>query len=338
MNRGCDNFQELNVLLSSCGRRVGLMDCFRSALRDLGICGSVVAVDCSLTAPAFHLADAAWQVPRCSEPEFAQVIVELCQRESVRLAVPTIDPELPVYAGNRDLFAAVRTAVAVSGPDTVAIAADKVRTHQWLSEHGFATVRQAPANEALAQPSDWRFPLIAKPRRGSAGIGVAPVADLDALRVACRGRDDLVVEEIAPGQEYTINLFVNASGKCICVVPHMRLEVRAGEVSKAVTAKRPALIELGRQIGEALPGAYGPLNVQCFVDAQGTIRVTEINPRFGGGYPIAQAAGANFPRWLIEEALGRSVWGPFDDWEDGLAMLRYDSAVFVPGRVAGLGA
>jgi carbamoyl-phosphate synthase large subunit len=108
------------------------------------------------------------------------------------------------------------------------------------------------------------------------------------------------------------------------------MEVRAGEVSKGITVREPRLINLGRSIAEALVGAYGALNIQCFMDETGMVRIFEINSRFGGGYPLAHQAGARFTDWLLDELDGRPVAG-FDGWTDDLAMLRYDDAVFVPG-------
>ncbi len=312
---------------------MALLNCFRAAARDLGLRGRVVAADCSATAPAFHLADAAWKVPPCHDPAFIPTMLRLCEREQIDLIVPTIDTELPFYAARREAFAEVGTTVAISGPDTVAIAADKVRTHRWLTRNGFPTVRQAMAWEVLREPRSWSFPLIAKPRGGSAGMGVLRAPSPEVLGLAVRERDDLVVQEISPGREHTVNVYVDRAGRCRCAVPHLRMEVRSGEVSKALTVKHQGLMGLARQIAEALPDAYGAMNIQCFLADEYVMKIIEINPRFGGGYPVAHAAGADFPRWLLQEAAGMSVDADFDQWQDNLAMLRYDEAVFVPGEL-----
>jgi carbamoyl-phosphate synthase large subunit len=109
------------------------------------------------------------------------------------------------------------------------------------------------------------------------------------------------------------------------------MEVRAGEVSKGITVKDKRLMDLARAVAEALPGAFGPLNIQCFMDDSGKIQIIEINARFGGGYPLAHRAGARFTDWLLDELEGKlPSWS--DDWTDDLAMLRYDEAIFVPGN------
>ena len=109
-----------------------------------------------------------------------------------------------------------------------------------------------------------------------------------------------------------------------------RIEVRGGEVSKGITRRVEALEALTWQICEALPGAFGALNVRIFYDeSTGALNVIEINPRFGGGFPLAYQAGGDFPRWLIEEALGHSCTARADVWRDGLVMLRYDRAIYL---------
>jgi carbamoyl-phosphate synthase large subunit len=324
----------VTVLISSAGRRVELLKAFRSALLDLSLDGRVLAADRSARSSAFHSADEAFLVPSCDDAEFLPAVLNLCDKQAVDLLIPTIDPELPVYAAARADFAAAGTTVAISAPEVVEIAADKGLTHGWLTAHGFATVDQATVDEVRGAPANWVYPLVVKPRRGSAGIGVTVVQDQHELALAARS-GDAIVETVAPGQEYTIDALVDRSGRCICAVPRRRLEVRAGEVSKAVTVRSRELEALVVRLCNSLPGAYGPLTVQVFHDDEtGRDIVIELNARFGGGYPLARQAGADYPRWLLEEAAGLPSTASADGWRDGLVMLRYDAAVFVDRREA----
>jgi carbamoyl-phosphate synthase large subunit len=127
--------------------------------------------------------------------------------------------------------------------------------------------------------------------------------------------------------EYTVNLFFNLHGQLRCAIPHRRLEVRSGEVSKGRTERITPLIEAAQRMASILTGAQGPLCFQAIVRPDGSYCVFEINARFGGGYPLAHEAGGRFAQWLLEELDGRHV-SASDDWEAGLTMLRFDSAVF----------
>jgi carbamoyl-phosphate synthase large subunit len=320
--------QPLTVLVSSAGRRVELLRGFRAALAAAGLAGRVLAADRSWYSSALHEADEGVLVPSCDDDAFVPAVLDLCEKHAVDLIVPTIDPELPVYAAARERFAAAGVTVAVSAAETVGIAADKVRTHAWLVEQGLPTVRQAGVDVVRSDPPGWPFPLVVKPRFGSAGIGVAVVHDRDALDVAVRG-DEVVVQEVAQGHEHTIDLLVDSAGRCVSAVPRRRLEVRAGEVSKAVTVRSPALEDVAARVGEALPGAYGPLTVQVFATDDDEVAVIEVNARFGGGFPLAREAGADHPRWLVEEVAGLPSTADAGAWRPGLVMLRYDAALFV---------
>ena len=326
----------VTVLISSAGRRVELLRGFRRALASLGLDGRVIATDASWYSSAFHDADEAFVVPRLDSGEFVPALLSLCEKHQVDLVIPTIDTEMAAWVEGRDRFAAIGTTVALSGAGVVDIAADKQLTHEWLVANGFPTVGQASPEAVLADPGAWTFPLIAKPRFGSAGIGVGIVRDADELAVAV-GRPELgemVVQTLAAGREHTIDVLADRDGRCVCAVPRRRIEVRSGEVSKGVTVRSPRLQDVAARICAALPGAFGTITVQVFVDGDpddeaADLAVIEINARYGGGFPLALEAGADFPRWQLEELLGLPSTATPDRWRDGLVMLRYDAAVFV---------
>jgi carbamoyl-phosphate synthase large subunit len=331
MHSEAADMRDFSVLISSSGRRVGLMECFKQALHDLDLKGGVYAIDCSRSSPAFQLAEKAWTVPKCTDPAFPDAILSICKGAGIRLIVPTIDTELPIYAKLRNRFGTQGIHVCVSSPETVEVCRDKQLTHSFFLRNGFPTVRLSTPQKVAGNVQDWQFPLIVKPFDGSSSVGVRKVNSVEELSLMASDKS-LLVQDLAPGTEHTINIYMDASGKCLCAVPHLRLEVRGGEVSKGVTVKNTKLMALARQIGEALPGAQGPLNVQCFVEADGTMKCVEVNARFGGGYPLAHMAGAHFTHWLIEDVLKLNSERQFDGWQDDLAMLRYDNAVFIAGR------
>jgi carbamoyl-phosphate synthase large subunit len=317
------------------------MECFREALFDNGLTGQVFVVDNSIDAPTVHLADKAWQVPRCTDPRYTDAILGIAVREHVSVIIPTIDGELLPFAKSRNTFLSNGIFVAVSDPPAVQICRDKVLTHSWLVENDFPTIHQSTPAHVLAQYGDWALPLIVKPRDGSASKGVRLIRSFDELRAVAALGPDLIVQEMARGIEHTINVFVDENGRCVCAIPHQRLEVRSGEVSKAVTFKNRPMMELATKIAERLPGARGMLNIQLFRSSDDVLKVIEINARVGGGYPVAHRAGGRFTHWLIEELIEAPSTAAFDQWEDDLAMLRYDSAIFLPGaairRSSGLG-
>jgi carbamoyl-phosphate synthase large subunit len=144
-----------------------------------------------------------------------------------------------------------------------------------------------------------------------------------------RDRDGYVVEAIAYGTEYTVDVLIDRSGRVVCAVPRRRIEVRGGEISKGVTVRDDAIVSTATMIAERLPGAYGVINVQMFRADDGALAVVEINARFGGGFPLSARAGADYPKWIIEELRGAASVLREDVWKAGVGMLRYDSEVFI---------
>jgi carbamoyl-phosphate synthase large subunit len=251
----------------------------------------------------------------------------------VALVVPLIDPALPVLARYAADFARVGTRLMVSSPETIAIGANKVATSAFLRAHGYRTPRLlAEAEIAALRPSD--FPLFVKPAEGSSSIGAGIVRNAEELRVRRAADPSLVVSELIEGAEYTIDVYVDFQGVPRCAVPRLRLETRAGEISKGITVRDETLIALSLDVARKLPGAVGCLTLQAFKVADGGLVVIEINPRYGGGYPLSWHAGADYPRWMIEEAAGLTPdFASGQAFRDNLGMLRYDDEIIIDGEL-----
>jgi carbamoyl-phosphate synthase large subunit len=320
-----------NILFSAAGRRVSLLRHFRRTLDDLGLRGEILAADAGRSAPATFVADRQLRVPRVKDPDYIDAMVALCRDNGVRLLFPLIDTDLELLASNRDAFAEVGTTVVVSDARTAEICFDKKLTWRFFRDHGIDTPEVLDASALDAQP-DTIFPLLIKPYDGSCGIGVTKIRDRRELVFFSQYVEHAMVQEFVQGTEYTIDVLVGFDGRIGCIVPRRRLEIRAGEVSKGLTVRSPAIMAAARRVVEALPGPLGCITVQCFEQPDGRIRFIEINPRFGGGFPLSLHAGADFPRWLIEQDLSGDPTTYRDDWTDDLAMLRYDDEIIVRGE------
>ena len=316
----------LKVLVSSAGRRVELIQCFRSAAVDMGVSLEVIACDVEPDlSSACQMADKSFKVPPCSRPDFIETVADIARREAVDLVVPTIDPELLPFALAAGDFASFGTRIHVSDESVIQVARDKFETMRVLGAAGVPVPRTADLDDVRARPEDWPWPLFLKPKGGSASRLISVVegpADLPTAQL-----EPMIVQEFLDGPEFTINMFIDAGGQLKCVVAHQRLRIRAGEVEKGRTVRNKALTEAAHAIARALPGARGALCFQVIDDKRSGPKVIEINARFGGGYPLVHHAGATFTRWLLEEISGRPSTA-HDDWREGVLMLRYDASVF----------
>jgi carbamoyl-phosphate synthase large subunit len=314
------------LLLTSAGRRVGLLECFRRSAEALNLRLEILAcdIDPHLSA-ACRIADKSFEVPRCDDPGYADRIAEIVGSEGVGLIVPTIDPELGVLAEASDMLAEIGARVHVSPPAVVKIAADKLLTIHALAAAGVPVPQTWPleAVETINGRATW--PMLVKPRWGSASRGIGIVLDPDDLPK--QTVEPIVIQELLKGPEYTVNMFIDSGGNLRSVVPHRRLRVRAGEVEKGRTERVAEFEDIAQRVFAALPNARGALCFQLIVDAVAGAKVFEINARFGGGYPLAHNAGATFTQWLIEETFGLALTANAN-WRDGVVMIRYDAAVF----------
>lgn len=318
----------MHILLTSAGRRVALLQTLRADAVGLGVTPLMLAAD---MAPQFSsacaCADNALTVLRCTDAGYVDGLLASCEQQHVALLIPTIDSELAVLAGAKEQFASHGVRAIVSSPEAVAIARDKQRTADTLAAAGVPTPRTGSLSDVLSGECGMQFPAVLKRVDGSRSIGLHYVDSIGEARGLKLDVGQYVAQERCIGPEYTVNCFVDQYGTLRAAVPHRRIEVRDGEVSKGVTERRADLADIARKIVAAIPGLRGPFCFQAILTDEGP-KVFEINARFGGGYPLAHAAGATFGKWLIEETLGLPCTAN-DEWQDGLLMLRYDAAVFV---------
>lgn len=319
--------QEFTILVSSAGRRVELVSLLREDATRLGLQPRIIATDVNpMLAPACLAADVSYVVPPTTDTSFVPCLGDICRQEGVRLLVPTIDTELQPLARERAALVKWNVLPNISDLASVVVARDKAKTARVLSEAGIIVPRTASMREVIAEPTSWKWPVIVKPTSGSSSIGISQVGSVSQLEALEKQRADLIVQEFICGPEFTINVFVDGSGRCRSVVPHFRRQIRGGEVSKAITVKDAALAEIATKIVAVIPGFFGAICFQAIVGVDGPA-VLEINARLGGGFPLAHRAGARFTQWLVELAAGLPS-SISEEWTEGVWMLRYDNAIY----------
>jgi len=317
----------MNVLLTSIGRRVTLARAFRKEIDAYAPGGRLLGADVSRLSAGFHDADAGFLVPRCTDVEYIPRLLDIVRRERVKIVIPLIDTELGILSRHRETFLREDCHVIVSDVEPVRVTRDKARSAQRFRELGFDAPRAVTPDE-LRDPDALRYPLFLKPGDGSGSIGAFRIDGPAELRYHMAHTEAPVVQSFEDGEEFTIDVFCDLGGVARCAVPRKRLEVRAGEVSKGLTVKDRAMMGAASRLATALGGCRGCVTLQCFRQPGGRLVFFEANLRFGGGYPLAYAAGANFPAWILRMVTGEEI-PAFDGWEDALLMLRFDEAVFV---------
>lgn len=313
----------VNILFTSVGRRVELIKAFCDGYKKLNIKGSIVGIDIDPLAPALQLVDKSFIVPRLSSIDYIPTLIEICKRENIAAIFPLIDPDIPVLAANRNGFEQIGCRIAVPPLDAIDIVDDKWLTTQFFSKLGLAVPRSWLPNTLDIESAT--YPLFIKPRRGSAAKNVFKVKTQRELEFFVDYVANPLIQEFIDGIEITNDVMIDLNGEVLEVVSRQRIEVRSGEVSKGITVFDARIKEACTRIAQALP-ALGPITVQCIL-RENQLYFTEINGRMGGGLPLAIAAGADLPSWLISRLANIAV--EVKPYQVGLYMSRYDETFFL---------
>jgi len=329
----------MNVLLNCAGRRNYLVQFFHQALEGRG---QVFAADASPAAPAMQEADRSFILPAINDPTYIDALLAICRENRVRLLIPLNDLELLPLSTQRQRFLEAGILPVVSAPEVIRICRDKWATLDFLRRSGLQVPRTylglAQAQDALAR-HEVSFPLVVKPRWGSASVGITYVRDEQDLKMAYRlvstsqfgatpaqGEGETVlVQEQFTGQEYGLDVVNDLDGNYVTTFARKKLAMRAGETDQASTVVDEQLSELGRAIGRGL-GHVGNLDCDLFLESGGSY-VLEMNARFGGGYPFSHLAGADLPAALIAWAEGRQPDARWLTIEPGMTASKCDRLV-----------
>lgn len=314
-----------NILITSVGRRVELLQAFRSEQQKLLPNSQILAIDYRPNlSPACQLADQAHSSPKVIDPKYIDFLLEYCGKYNVGLVIPTIDTELLLLAQHRKLFYEHGIELCISDVNLIEHCRDKRRTGSLFKQYSVKYPE-------IYSKDNLHFPCFVKPFDGSCSIGAKHIPTKELLDDSTLTDDNMLFMEFIDKSysEYTVDAYFDKNSILKCILPRKRIEVRSGEVSKGVTKNNFLHHDLIKKFSY-MEGARGCLTMQFFVNEKDDSYIgLEINPRFGGGYPLSYAAGANYPAWLIREYILNEPVDFFETWEKDLLMLRYDAKILV---------
>lgn len=316
----------MNILILSAGTRDKVVQYFK---KELAGRGRVIATDCSTLAPAVYEADAFYLVPRITEPGYLDVILDICEKEKITGVFSLIDPELSLLAKERERFLAVGTTPIVSDYELVETCFDKYRMFELLQKMQIPTAKCFSDKEAFYQELERggiSFPVFVKPVRGSASIHINKVGSRQEIDVLCNLYEDLMIQEYMDGTEFGADVYVDMlSGRCTDIFVKKKIKMRAGETDKSVSFKDEKLFLLIRDFAEKC-GFRGMIDIDIF-QIDGVYYISEVNPRFGGGYPHAYACGVNMPAAVIRNLAGEENEVRIGCYEEGICMMKYNEVM-----------
>lgn len=312
-----------NILILSCGTRNKVVQYFRRTFNGKG---TVVCTDCSDVAPALYEADKHYIVPRMTEPGYLDVILDICRKEKISGVLSLIDPELSLLAENANKFAEVGTTVIGSSYELCEMSLDKMEMYQWLSKHGYNCAKSYMNKDEFYRDVETgiiSYPVFVKPAKGSASIAISKVYDKETLELLFAHSGGLMIQEFLNGQEIGADVYIDMlSGEIVSIFTKKKLVMRAGETDKAVSFKDDKLFALiDRFVKEA--GYSGQIDIDIF-EVNGEYYISEVNPRFGGGYPHAYECECNHMALILNNLNGETNKKNIGAYDDGVYMMKYN--------------
>lgn len=318
----------MNILITSCGRRNKIIEYFKKELKDDG---KVFATDCSKLSPAIYEADEYFIVPKITDPNYINELVSICKKNNVKAIFTLIDLEISLLEENRELFLEVGTIPITSEIDAVNMSFDKYAMYQFLLENGFNIIKSYVSKEVFYKDLNEgkiAFPVFVKPRKGSASINIHKVYSKNEVELLFNQFDDLMIQQFMDGKEYGADVYIDLLTKeVVSIFTKEKIAMRSGETDKSVSIKDEELFTLIERFIK-LTNFKGMIDIDLF-KVNGEYYISEVNPRFGGGYPHAYECGVNFPKLLINNLKNQVNERTIGDYEEGVYMMKYQDIKIV---------
>ena len=302
------------VLFTCAGQRVDIVSAFGRAG------ATTVAADLDPLAPALYHADEKALVPRVDDPGYVPALAALVAEHDVRLVVPLTDLDQEIVSASREALAPAL--VLAPSPEVCRTMGDKFLAHRFFEANGIPSPRTWLPGDV---PDDARYPLLVKVREGFGSRHIYRADDCEQLAFHLGSTPvDSMVQERCLGEEFSIDVFCDLESRCLNAIPRSMIQSKGGESIKGRSLRDPELIAHGARVAETI-GIVGPANVQCFREPDGSLPVTDVNPRFGGAFPLPLAAGSRYPELAIALASGEQPEPRLGDFHEGITMTRFFS-------------
>lgn len=315
----------MNILVTSAGRRVKIVEYFKNAVK--ADKGKIVATDCDENAAALYFADDYEIVPRIDDPEYIDILIDICKIHRIQAIISLIDPELELLAKHKHLFDEKNIQLILSPYEMVVISFDKFKMYEYLTDKGIPTVpTYCDFHKVieLLNKNELSYPLVVKPAKGSASIGLYIVDNETELKEAFQKFDDQIIQPYYKDKEFGIDVYVDMiSGELVDLFIKEKIRMRAGETDKSISIHNEKIESLIKQFIKQTE-FLGPIDIDCF-EFNGQYYISEINPRFGGGYPHAYELGCDYMTYIIHNLKQQknNTYSNYN-YEAKKTMLKYD--------------
>ena len=313
----------MNLLILAAGTRNKIVQYFKNALAGEG---NVIATDASELAPAIYDADKYYIVSSITEPGYIGRIFEICKKEQISGVLSLIDPELSLLAQYEKEFKEIGATVIGSSYELCELSLDKFLMYEWLNTHNFCCAKSWINIEQFYQSIKdgiVTYPVFVKPIKGSASISISKAYDKETVEVLINHEEGLMIQELLNGQEIGADVYIDLiSGEVVSIFTKKKIKMRAGETDKAVSFKDDKLFHFIERF-VSVAGYRGQIDIDIF-EINGSYYISEVNPRFGGGYPHAYEAGCDHMKLILNNLRGIANTKSIGNYDEGIYMMKYN--------------
>lgn len=321
-----------NILILSAGTRNKIIQYFKENFHQHG---KVICTDMSILAPALYDADSYYITSSIQDRNYINNILKICKQENVKGILSLIDPELKLLAENKHLFDAENITLFQSPLDLINISFDKYKFYKTLINKNYKSQKSYINLKEVTQDlssEEIKFPLFVKPNLGSASTNINKVYDENILNILFKNHEDLIIQEFIDGKEYGVDVYIDIISKeVISIFIKEKVKMRAGETDKSISIKDKKMLDLINDFVKDM-GYVGQIDIDVFYK-DGEYYISEVNPRFGGGYPHAYEAGCNFPKYILNNLNGIANKPEIGNYEEGTVMMKYNELKFIRKEV-----
>lgn len=318
----------MNILITSAGSRNKIVQYFKREIKENG---KVIATDMSNLAPAIYDADKFYLVPRIDHKDYIETLLDICKKEKIDCIFALIDPELSLIAKNKNKFLEIGATPLISNYNAVELAFNKYEMYKYLTKKNVKTPKTYIDKKEFYNDLDnskIKFPVFVKPVTGSASINISKVNSQEEIELLFSLYDDLIIQEYMDGQEIGADVYIDPiSKKVVSIFTKEKIKMRAGETDKSRSFKDEKLFNLITTTVEEIGYEY-MIDMDIF-KINNEYYISEINPRFGGGYPHAYESGVNFPKLIINSINGIENKNEIGHYEENIYMMKYNEIKIV---------
>lgn len=311
----------MNILITSVGRRTKLIEYFKNHF------DKVVVTDATNLAPAIYEADKYYLAPSIKSDRYIEFLKEICKKENIKGILSLIDPELHLLSEYKEEFKNIGVSIIGSSKEVSETCFDKWKMYKFLKKNKFRTAKSYIDIDGFKRELNEKkidFPIFIKPITGSASLGITKVEDIETLELIWKlSKEKMLIQEFMDGEEIGVDVYTDILTKeVISIFTKEKINMRAGETDKAKSFKDKKLFDLIENFIKKL-GTEGPVDIDVF-KVNGEYYISEVNPRFGGGYLIAYESGEKFPELIKNNLKNEKNEKNIGNYKENITMLKCD--------------